>query len=477
MLLIIDDDIAVCTSLSLLLRKEGFDVAAVQSPEDALNVLRRHEVALVLLDMNFSNDTTGDDGLALLAQLKIINPTLPVVLITGWATIDLAVKGMKLGAADFLNKPWQNNHLVQSLRTALRLAEGKGQIENATALPFAQSPKPTANSRRLLDKQFDFGQIVGEDSTLLQVLQTIGRVAQTDASVLILGESGTGKELIAEAIHQNSHRSKRPFVKVNLGGVSTSLFESEMFGHVRGAFTDARFDRTGRFELANRGTIFLDEIGELDLSSQVKLLRVLQDRTYEVLGSSKTKTVDVRVICATNRNLEEMVAEGTFREDLLYRINLITVKLPALRERPNDIPLLVAFFVDNLSKIYNHPQLHVSPEALKWLKQLNLPGNIRQLKNLVERTILISGKDVLEVDDFQQNYQSKSPHRTASTGHQQLLLPDVGSITLEEMEIQMIRRAMEFHRGKVARVAKALGLTRSALYRRLEKFNIPFDED
>ena len=333
---------------------------------------------------------------------------------------------------------------------------------------------PTALSRRALDKQFDFGQIVGESPQLVQILQTIGRIAHTDASVLILGESGTGKELVAEAIHQNSQRAKRPFVKVNLGGVSTSLFESEMFGHVRGAFTDARFDRTGRFEMANRGTIFLDEIGELDASSQVKLLRVLQDRTYEVLGSSKTKSVDVRVICATNRNLEEMVVKSTFREDLLYRINLIIIHLPALRERPNDIPLLVEFFVDNLRQIYQRPHLQVTREALQWLKNLNLPGNIRQLKNLVERTVLISHRDVLTIEDFQQNYQgSKNSTLSAPSS----TLPDVGSMTLEEMEIQMIRRAMEFHRGKVARVAKSLGITRSALYRRLEKFNIPFDEE
>ena len=476
MLLIIDDDIAVCTSLSLLARKEGFDVAVAHNPDDAFRILKRHEVTLVLLDMNFSNETSGKDGLQMLQELKTLKPSLPVILITGWATIDLAVQGMKLGAADFINKPWQNAHLMQSVRTALSLAnsEAKGKEENTNYSPIAPRPLPTALSRRALDKQFDFGQIVGESPQLVQILQTIGRIAQTDASVLILGESGTGKELIAEAIHQNSQRSKRPFVKVNLGGVSTSLFESEMFGHVRGAFTDARFDRTGRFEMANRGTIFLDEIGELDASSQVKLLRVLQDRTYEVLGSSKTKSVDVRVICATNRVLEEMVAKGTFREDLLYRINLITVHLPALRERPNDIPLLVEFFVDNLRQIYQRPHLQVTREALQWLKNLNLPGNIRQLKNLVERTVLISHRDVLTIDDFQQNYQgakNSTPATSSST------LPDVGSMTLEEMEIQMIRRAMEFHRGKVARVAKSLGITRSALYRRLEKFNIPFEDE
>ncbi|WP_428667924.1 sigma-54-dependent transcriptional regulator [Runella sp.] len=477
MLLIVDDDIAVRTSLSLLMRKEKFDVVTAETPEEALAHLKRNAIELVLLDMNFSNNTSGDDGLKLLAKIRELDAHVPVILITGWATIDLAVKGMKIGAADFISKPWQNTHLMQSVRTALALREANdeepGQIPKE--VNSGKRTSTPAISRRQLGRQYDFGQIIGQSDSMLRILETIGRVAATDASVLIMGESGTGKELIAEAVHQNSQRAKRPFVKVNLGGISTSLFESEMFGHIRGAFTDARYDRTGRFELANRGTIFLDEIGELDLSSQVKLLRVLQDRTYEVLGSSKTKTVDVRVVCATNRNLEEMVIKGTFREDLLYRINLITIHLPALRERPDDIPLLVDFFVNNLRHIYSRPELEVSREALKWLKQLNLPGNIRQLKNLVERTILVSTGDVLEVSDFEQNYQPQN--RKSEIVNPKSQLPEVGSMTLEEMEIQMIRRAMEFHRSKVARVAKALGLTRSALYRRLEKYNIPFEED
>lgn len=455
MILIIDDDIAVRTSLSLLMKKEGFDSVAVGTPEEALSVIEKKSPTLVLLDMNFSNETTGEDGLNLLQKIKKIDATILVILISGWATIDLAVKGMKLGASDFINKPWQNVHLMQSIRTVLNLSEKKTQTL----------------SRKKIDAQYDFSHLIGEDEQFLKILETIGRVAQTEASVLIMGESGTGKELIAEAIHQNSLRIKRPFIKVNLGGISTSLFESEMFGHVRGAFTDARFDRMGRFEMANKGTIFLDEIGDLDLSSQVKLLRVLQDRTYEVLGNSRTKTLDVRVVCATNRNLEEMVQKKTFREDLLYRINLITIQLPALRERPNDIPLLVDFFVQNLREIYHRPNLEVSKDAIKWLKQLPLPGNIRQLKNLVERTILVNSQDTLQVAEFQAQWQP-SIKKTDNSN-----LPDVGSMTLDEMEILMIRRAMEFHKNKVIAVAKALGLTRSALYRRLDKFEIPFDEN
>ncbi|HZY37682.1 MAG TPA: sigma-54 dependent transcriptional regulator, partial [Mucilaginibacter sp.] len=304
----------------------------------------------------------------------------------------------------------------------------------------------------------------------LEILETIGRVAATDASILIMGESGTGKELIAEAVHQNSLRKNKPFVKVNLGGISTSLFESEMFGHVRGAFTDARFDRAGRFELANKGTIFLDEIGDLDGGSQVKLLRVLQDRTYEVLGSSRTKTVDVRVVCATNKSLDDMVSRSTFREDLLYRINLITIYLPPLRNRPKDIPLLVGFFIGNLKEIYNRPKLSVAPSAIKWLQLLPLPGNIRQLKNLVERTILVSKNDELEIEDFRSQLEL-SPVKKGN-----LQLPGIGILTLEEVEVAMIKRAMEYHHNKVSKAAVSLGLTRSALYRRLEKYQIPYDE-
>jgi DNA-binding NtrC family response regulator len=448
MILIIDDDIAVRTSLILLMESEGFKVTATANPGDALAIIKKLSPDLIILDLNFSNATSGIEGMELLSKIKKINTAIPIILITGWASIELAVQGMKLGANDFINKPWNNAHLLQSVKTLLDL--NKQAAINTT--------------RKQLNKAYNFDNIIGEDPQILNILETIGRVAGTDASILIMGESGTGKELIAEAIHQNSQRKIRPFVKVNLGGISTSLFESEMFGHVKGAFTDARFDRAGRFELANKGTIFLDEIGDLDPSSQVKLLRVLQDRTYEVLGSSRTKTVDVRVVCATNKNLEQMVSTASFREDLLYRINLITIHLPALRDRPKDIPLLVNFFINNLKQIYHRPKLAVSAAALKWLQALPLPGNIRQLKNLVERTILVTKNDELEVADF-------SAQLTPVKKENQLL-PG----TLEEMEVEMIKRAMAYHQNKVARAAISLGLTRSALYRRLDKYQIPYDE-
>ncbi|MGN6397413.1 MAG: sigma-54-dependent transcriptional regulator [Mucilaginibacter sp.] len=454
MILVIDDDIAVRTSLLLLLKEEGYDVLDCSGPADAIRIIKKEEPELIILDLNFSNDTSGKEGMALLNQIKKINAAIPIILITGWASIELAVQGMKAGANDFINKPWNNDHLLQSVRTLLDLKEKKtGQ-----------------HTRKQLDKTYNFQHIIGEDPKMLNILDTIGRVAGTDASILIMGESGTGKELIAEAIHQNSQRRNKPFIKVNLGGISTSLFESEMFGHVRGAFTDARFDRTGRFEMANKGTIFLDEIGELDAGSQVKLLRVLQDRTYEILGSSKTKSVDVRVVCATNKNLDDMVSRSLFREDLLYRINLITIYLPPLRERPKDIPLLVNYFINNLKEIYGRPLLSVAGSAMKWLQQLPLPGNIRQLKNIVERTILVSKNDELDIDDFRAQLEL-SPVRKGN-----IQLPGIGTLTLEEVEIEMIRRAMEYHKHKIAKAAVSLGLTRSALYRRLDKYQIPYDE-
>lgn len=454
MILVIDDDIAVRVSLQLLLKSEGYSVTGAETPANALHIIATEKPQLIILDLNFSISTTGEEGMNLLAEIKGLSATIPVILITGWGSIALAVQGMKMGANDFINKPWDNGHLLQSVKTLLNLRE----------------EQPVHHTRKQLDKEYNFQHIIGEDPQILQILETIGRVASTDASILIMGESGTGKELIAEAVHQNSLRRNKPFIKVNLGGISTSLFESEMFGHIRGAFTDARFDRAGRFEMANKGTIFLDEIGDLDAGSQVKLLRVLQDRTYEVLGSSRTKTVDIRVVCATNKNLTAMANNGTFREDLLYRINLITVTLPALRERPKDIPLLVEFFINNLKQIYNRPGLAVSKPAMRWLQQLPLPGNIRQLKNLVERSILVSKKNVLEIDDFKSQVDL-SPQKTGDAKW-----PGVGTVTLEEMEIEMIKRAMAFHKNRVSKAAVALGLTRSALYRRLDKFDIPYDE-
>ena len=464
MFLIVDDDLAVRTSLKLLLKQAGCPAQAMATPAEALAVVRDNPPRLVLMDMNFSLDTTGADGLALLREVKQLAPQVPIILITGWGSIGLAVEGMKAGAAEFVTKPWHNDALLQTIHTVLSLRENQAdQVDQAVDAPAA--------SRRQLDKQYRFTDIIGQDLQLLHVLRNVGQVAPTDASVLIEGESGTGKELIAEAIHRNSQRRNQPFVKVNLGGISSSLFESEMFGHRRGAFTDAKADRAGRFELANGGTIFLDEIGELELASQVKLLRVLQDRTYEVLGDSRPRRLDIRVIAATNRNLAEMVVQGRFREDLFYRINLITVRLPALRERPADIPLLTQHFVAQLRATYQRPALKVSTRALHWLREQLLPGNIRELKNLVERAVLVSGKEELGPEDFQANAQH-SPISSAANSP----LPTPGTMTLDELEAQMIRQSLAHYEGNISRVAKALGLSRGALYRRFEKHSIPYDE-
>jgi two-component system NtrC family response regulator len=339
-----------------------------------------------------------------------------------------------------------------------------------TALGVA-AVRPTADegvpSREDLDARYDFGNLVGRDSRMLRILQIVGRVASTDASVLITGESGTGKELVAEAIHRNSPRAARAFVKVNLGGISSTLFDSEMFGHVRGAFTDARADRKGRFELAHGGTIFLDEIGDLDAPSQVKMLRVLQDRTFEVLGSSQRREADVRVISATNRPLPDLVARGEFREDLLYRINLIAIHLPPIRERPEDIPILASRFLHTAAQVYRRDPLTLTAAALRWLRSQPWPGNVRQLRQAVERAVLVGTGDRLDVADFVD--AAGAPPREDSLES----LPPVGSMTMDEIERAMIVKSLRHHAGNISRVAESLGFSRAALYRRFEKYEIP----
>ncbi len=431
------------------MNQNDYETATASDPDEALDVINEVKPDLIILDMNFTMETTGEEGLALLKEIKSLLPAIPVILITAWGSISLAVDGMKAGAVDFITKPWSNEFFLQSVRTALCLSKETEQ-------------KLTRNQ---IDSKYNFESIIGKDPVFVAALETVGRVSKTDASVLILGESGTGKELIAEAIHKNSSRKNQPFVKVNLGGISSSLFESEMFGHIKGSFTDARYDRIGRFEMANNGTIFLDEIGELDINMQVKLLRVLQDRTFEVLGSSKPRTVNVRVICATNRDLEEMVNTNEFREDLYYRINLISLKLPALRERAGDIPLLANYFIKTLQNKYKRPGLQINKQAMNWLKGLSWSGNIRELKNLVERAVVISNKDFLELDNFTKEFIT-GPQKITSKK-----LPDVGTMTLEEMEKAMILKALKENKN-LSRVARILGISRAALYRRMEKFGI-----
>ena len=454
MILVIDDDISIRTSLSFMLKHAHYDVQAVASPKEAIAIVRTTAPELILMDMNYSLTTTGDEGITLLKQVKIFQPDTPVILMTAWGSINLAVKGMQAGAQDFVTKPWNNAALMQQIETALALNAKKKVVEE------------TAPEKK---GKFDRSHIIGKSKALMDVLKTIEQVANTNASVLITGESGTGKELIAEAVHRNSPRAKKPFVKVNLGGISQSLFESEMFGHKKGAFTDASSDRVGRFEMADKGTIFLDELGELDLSCQVKLLRVLQEQTFEVLGDSRPRKVDIRVVSATNANLQEMVKKHTFREDLFYRINLITVHLPALRERREDIPLLVRHFADKQCEANGRPKVDFTPEARRFLQNLSYPGNIRELKNLVERTLLVCGKDTLDANDFKGQVVMQEVKATDSND---MTMEDM---TLDEAERQQILRTLEKYDNNLTQVATVLGLTRQTLYRRLEKHNIKIE--
>ena len=440
MILIVDDDRAICASLKILLTASGFQCMIANEPSEAIAIVRACNLDAVLLDMNFSRFTSGDEGLTLLRQIKIIAPDVPVILMTAWGSIELAVEGMKAGAFDFITKPWDNRRLVQIVSTALDLSNN-------------QKSKSVSSS-------FNRCGIIGDDPVLANVLATVARIAPTNASVLITGESGTGKELIAEAIHRNSPRRNKPFIKVNLGGMSQSLFESEMFGHVKGAFTDAVSDRIGRFEAANGGTIFLDEIGELDLSCQVKLLRVLQEQRFEPLGSSATRKVDVRVVCATNADLPAMVAEHLFREDLFYRINLVTLDLPPLRNRKGDIAALAKHFAKDAAGRNNMSVPDFDRSAIEFLSSRSFPGNLREMKNLVERAILLSGGELLTADDFVRI----APVDIVATND--ALSP------LEVIAQNEIIRVLDRCNGNISRAATELGISRQALYRRMEKFGL-----
>ncbi len=448
--LIVDDDIAVCTSLKLLLVRKGYEVESIHTPSLLERKLVVFQPQLVILDMNFSIDTSGKQGLRALEIIKNIDPSVAIILITGWATVQLAVEGMKMGAGDFLAKPWDNDALMRSIETILAI--------KAKQASHAEDPDGFMRT------------FIGSSPGIVQIIDQALKIAATDASVLITGESGTGKELLAEMIHQHSTRSGEAFVKVNLGGIATSLFESEMFGHRKGAFTDAHSDRVGRFEKAHKGTIFLDEIAELDASSQVKLLRILQEKTFEKLGSSSSQKVDFRVISATNRDMRAMIDQKLFREDLFYRINLIQLHLPPLRDRREDIPLLLDHFVDKVCRNYDINKPEITALAMEWLTHQEYPGNIRQLSNIVERTILMNiGNFKITEQDF------KDQLNQSSLGTILVGLPDVGRMSLDELEKQMILKTLAYHNNSISQSARSLGITRSSLYRRLDKYNISYE--
>lgn len=439
MILIVDDDNSVRLSLKLLLGRNGYEVSTAASAAQAMALVRVSRPDLIIMDMNYSRSTSGEEGITLLKQIKVFHPDVPVILITAWGNIPLAVEGMRAGAFDFITKPWDNTALLERVATALSLT-GSKKID-AKGI-------------------FDRSHIIGRDPALLSVLDTIERVAPTNAPVLILGENGTGKELIAEALHINSLRRNGPMVKVNLGGLSQTLFESEMFGYRKGAFTGAVSDREGRFATAEGGTIFLDEIGDLDINSQVKLLRVLQEHTYEPLGDSRPRTADVRVVCATNADLDTMLKDGTFREDLFYRINLITVTLPPLRERRGDIPLLVDHLLKKAAKAAGREVPEVTEDAMELLKQQLWPGNIRQLANVVERTLLVTPSNCLDARHFQA--QGLTPNKELTDN----------SSRLQSAEKIAIENALNDCGGNLTRTATFLGITRQTLYRRMAKYGI-----
>jgi two-component system NtrC family response regulator len=453
-ILVCDDDDAVRSSLGFLLNKAGYTPNFAFRPEDIIKYITEIDFELVLLDMNFSVSVNGEEGIELLRKIKLLKPAMPVILITAWASVELAVRGIKLGASDFVTKPWNNTQLLKIIETSITLSGTPGR-----------EPASILNKREKLP---EFQAIIGEDPKLIEILEIIKRVAPTHAPVLITGESGTGKELIASAIHQYSTRKANPFVKVNLGGIPASLFESELFGYRKGAFTDAKSDHAGRFEKAHKGTIFLDEIGDLNLTSQVKLLRVLQDQTFERLGDANSITVDVRVLSATNHNLHSLVNKGSFREDLLYRINLIQIEVPPLRQRKNDIPLLAGYFVDQAVNTYSLPAKSFSKEANEWLCDQPWPGNVRELRNIMERTLLLTVADQIKPEDFM---------KALNTGRYQDPKKHISSGTLDDMEKEMIIKTIEECGGNLSKSSEKLGISRATLYRKMEKHGIQTEKN
>lgn len=442
-LLVADDDTAILDTLRLLLRGEGYHVETVTSPGGVLAAVESRDFDAVLMDMNYTLDTTGGiEGLDLLSRLQTLDSTLPVLVMTAWGSIEGAVEAMRRGARDYIEKPWDNNRLLHQLRTqiALGAALRQGQRLESENLTLRRDGAP---------------ELIASSPAMQPVLKLMERVGPADANALILGEHGTGKEVVARWLHAASGRASRPMVTVNLGGLADGVFESEMFGHTKGAFTDAKADRIGRFELADGGTLFLDEVANLSMGQQAKLLRVLQTGELERVGSAKTRRVDVRVLCATNADLHAEVAAGRFREDLLFRINTIEIKLPPLRDRREDIPALAAYFLKLHAVRYRKPVTTFEPAALQALIAYTWPGNVRELAHAVERAALLAEGDKVRVGDL----ALRAPD--ASAGRME-------DLSLEEVEKVLIQKAVARFQGNVTAAAKALGLSRSALYRRLQ---------
>ncbi|RKH42680.1 sigma-54-dependent transcriptional regulator, partial [Corallococcus llansteffanensis] len=442
----------VLEALRLLLKRDGYAVVSAQSPAGVKATLDAEDVDLVLMDLNYARDTTsGREGLDLLGQLRERDALLPVVVMTAWGSVEGAVEAMRAGARDYVQKPWDNTRLLATLRTQLELSRA-----------LRRGRRLEEENQHLRREQGGRSPLVGESRAMQPVHRLIERVAPSAAPVLITGEHGTGKEVVARLLHSASPRADRPFVAVNSGGLSEGVFESELFGHVKGAFTDAKTDRIGCFELADGGTLFLDEIGNMPLGQQAKLLRVLQTGELHPVGSSRTRRVDVRLVSATNVDLGKAVTEGRFREDLLYRLNTVEVLLPPLRERREDIPLLAAHFLAAQGQRYGRPGVHLAPGALEALLAYAWPGNVRELEHAVERSLLMAVGDRVEAEDL----LLKRPGPGSGSASR------LEEMTLEEVERYLIERALTRQDGNVSEAAKALGLSRSALYRRLQYYGI-----
>jgi len=447
-ILLADDQADIRDALRLLLKREGYETHAVASPADALSAIQAREFDAVLMDLNYARDTTsGQEGLDLLSRIQMIDSTLPVVVMTAWGSVEVAVEAMRRGARDFLQKPWENTRLLTILRTQIDLRQALRQasrLEAENRLLRAES-RPT---------------LIAEAPSMQPVLDLIARIGPSDANVLITGEHGTGKEVVAQTLHALSTRTSKPMVTVNAGGLSEGVFESELFGHVKGAFTDARADRVGRFELADNSTLFLDEIANVPLNLQAKLLRVLETGELERVGSSSTRRVNVRVLAATNADVNSEAAAGRFRQDLLFRLNTIEIHLPPLRERREDITLLANHFLHGYAQRYRKSISGFDAAAKQTLLEHPWPGNVRELDHAVERGVLMSTTPFVRPSDL--GLRQASPGTSAR----------LEDMSLDEVERHLIQRTLSRHEGNVSQAAKTLGLSRSAMYRRLQKYGL-----
>lgn len=451
-ILIIDDDEDVLIAAKLLLKKHAKEVIIEKNPKKIPFLMNNGTYDVILLDMNFSHDTTsGKEGFYWLEQILQADPKAVVILITAFGDVEMAVKALKEGATDFVLKPWQNEKLIATLSSAIKLKQSYKEVEKLKS----------AKKQLEDDISKPFNDIIGDSPAMKNVFSIIDKVAGTDANVLILGENGTGKELVARALHKRSLRKDNVFVGVDMGAITETLFESELFGHKKGAFTDAKEDRAGRFEVASGGSLFLDEIGNLSMPLQSKLLTVLQGRQVTRIGTNKPMDIDIRLICATNMPVYEMVAENTFRQDLLYRINTVEIHLPPLRERQDDINLLADHFVKVYSEKYRKPPKKLAPSTYKKLSKYSWPGNIRELQHAIERAIIMSEGNVLMPDDFFFLVQKADNQNEAAD-----------NLNLDDVEKNVILRAINKHSGNISKAAKELGLTRASLYRRLEKHGL-----